>query len=326
MMFEVFGVRGETERAYRALLRRKDLAVAIDPAQLAVPGEHAESVLEEMLRAGLLVRDGEGLLVVPPELAADDLSVRAEAELETRRQAIRQARDGIAAAVSDLVDTHREAATTATERVRGGDAVRARLHQLTQQATEHVWSINPGRAPAERTIHASRIMDRILQERGVSQRAIVADVAMADAGFAASMKAIVDAGDRVRCHPAPPARLLLFDCATAVVPLADRPDQGALIVHEPGLIAPLVTLFEQSWSLATPLAARIAAESDDIEVLRIRQVLTMLAAGHSDATIARQLSISARTVGRIVAEAGRRLQARSRVEICVLALRNGWIP
>jgi DNA-binding CsgD family transcriptional regulator len=325
-MFEVFGVRVETELAYRMLLRRPDLAVPVEASDLGVPAAAAGAVLDELVHAGLLVSGDTGLVVVPPELAVESLTARAEEQLEARRRAIHDAREGVSAAVADLVDSHRELAASVTEVVRTGDAVRARLHQLTHQATDHVWSINPGPALSARAVEASRVMDRTLHDHGVTQRAIVDDVALTDARFHKYLREAAARGDHIRSHPAPPAQLPLFDDVTAVVPLIE-PDSnyGALIVHEPGLIAPLVALFEQSWAAAVPLGLSRPDNGSDPDGPRIRQVLTMLANGQSDAAIARHLGVSSRTIGRLVAEAGRRLQAGNRIEICMRAHRAGWI-
>lgn len=321
-------MRPEAEEAYRALLRRPDLLAPVHPGQLRSPHGDARTLLDELARAGLLVAADGGWQVVPPELAFDALSTRAEEELEAQRRAILDARGGVAEAVADVVDSHRDPALTVAEVIRGGDAVRARLYQLTEGATASVWSINPGPAPPARSIEASRAMDRTLRAHQVRQRAIVADVALADAPFTAYLEDVVAQGDGVRTLPTPQVRLLLFDAVIGVVPLLDQdPGRGALIVHEPGLVVPLVALFEQSWVAAVPLPppGSAATEEHDPTSWRMRQVLAMVARGQSDAAIARALSVSPRTVGRLVAEAGRRLQARSRVETCVLALRAGWI-
>lgn len=327
MLFEMFGVRAEIETIYRTLLRRPDLTAPVPTAHLAPTPEHAAAIRDELAGHGLLVRDGPGWVVVPPELAVETLSRHAEQQLEARRLAIRQARSGISSAVAEVVDSHRELSPSITETVRGGDAVRARLHQLTQDTVHQVCSINPGPALARRSVEASRSMDRTLHDHGVTQRAIFADLAFTDRDFLDYLREVVAQGDQVRRHPDPPVRLLLFDATVAVVPAAESDGgPGALIVHEQAIVTPLVALFEQSWSAALAPDLDATAAEDDPDGLRIRQVLTMLVSGQPDSAIARQLGISVRTVGRLVAEAGRRLQANSRIEVCLLALRAGWIP
>lgn len=326
-MFEMFGVPAEIETIYRTLLRRPDLAAPVHVAHLAASPEHAAAVRAELAEHGLIVGAGSGWVVVPPELAVETLSTRAEDQLEAQRLAIRQARSGISSAVADLVDSHREMSPSISEIVRGGDAVRARLHQLTHDTAEQVRSINPGPALSRRAVEASRGMDGILRGRGVTQRAIFEDVAFSDREFLDYLREVVAHGDQVRRHPAPPVRLLLFDATAAVVPLAEPHEgAGALIVHEQAILAPLVALFEQSWSAALPPDLDETPDTDDPDGIRIRQVLTLLVNGQPDSAIARQLGVSVRTVGRLVAEAGRRLQAASRIEVCILALRVGWIP
>ncbi|MET7679216.1 helix-turn-helix transcriptional regulator [Streptomyces sp. NPDC005423] len=58
---------------------------------------------------------------------------------------------------------------------------------------------------------------------------------------------------------------------------------------------------------------------------RERQVLELLAAGHLDESIARQLNISIRTCRRIIASLMDRLEARSRFQAGVIAAARGWM-
>ncbi|MFE0509861.1 helix-turn-helix transcriptional regulator [Streptomyces sp. NPDC058964] len=58
---------------------------------------------------------------------------------------------------------------------------------------------------------------------------------------------------------------------------------------------------------------------------RERQVLELLAAGHLDESIARQLNISVRTCRRIIATLMDRLEARSRFQAGVIAAARGWM-
>jgi DNA-binding NarL/FixJ family response regulator len=56
-----------------------------------------------------------------------------------------------------------------------------------------------------------------------------------------------------------------------------------------------------------------------------RNLLTLLAAGAKDETIARQLGVSPRTVTRRVGELLDQLGARTRFHAGVLAERHGWL-
>ncbi|MFJ3231488.1 helix-turn-helix transcriptional regulator [Streptomyces sp. NPDC086787] len=58
---------------------------------------------------------------------------------------------------------------------------------------------------------------------------------------------------------------------------------------------------------------------------REREVLELLAAGHLDESIARQLNISVRTCRRVIAALMDRLEARSRFQAGVIAVARGWM-
>lgn len=62
-------------------------------------------------------------------------------------------------------------------------------------------------------------------------------------------------------------------------------------------------------------------ELDDTD----RRLLTMLASGMQDDTIARQLHVSTRTVGRTVANLVQRLGVKTRFQAGVYAVRNSLI-
>ncbi len=66
------------------LLRRADLSVPVEPSQLGVPPDLAATVMDELAGTGVLAQSGSGWVVVPPELAIEALTARAEERLEVR--------------------------------------------------------------------------------------------------------------------------------------------------------------------------------------------------------------------------------------------------
>ncbi len=77
-------------------------------------------------------------------------------------------------------------------------------------------------------------------------------------------------------------------------------------------------------SLARPVAAEPPGEPAGL-LPHERELLRILAAGHSDETAARRLGVSVRTVRRMMAGICERLDARSRFQAGILAARQGWI-
>ena len=86
-------------------------------------------------------------------------------------------------------------------------------------------------------------------------------------------------------------------------------------------------LFTQLWNTAQPWdeAVSLAADGDQFSEARLRQVVTLLAQGLKDDAIARKTSTSVRTVRRLVAAATAALQAESRFQAGVEAVRRGWV-
>lgn len=88
----------------------------------------------------------------------------------------------------------------------------------------------------------------------------------------------------------------------------------------------LSTLFESLWAQAQPyMPGRIAPVGEDEFVNdEERRIISMLAMGMPDETIARQLGIGHRTVQRRVQALLTRLGAASRFQAGVLAASRGW--
>lgn len=119
-------------------------------------------------------------------------------------------------------------------------------------------------------------------------------------------------------------KLAIADRRLALLPLAlEDMVTSALVIRPSALLDAVVALFELLWQQATPLlpdAARSESTCSD------QKLLTLLAAGVKDETIARQLMISPRTVTRRVAELLDERGARTRFQAGALAQQRGWLP
>ncbi|WP_424860240.1 response regulator transcription factor [Streptomyces sp. MMS24-I29] len=83
-------------------------------------------------------------------------------------------------------------------------------------------------------------------------------------------------------------------------------------------------LFEQLWNVATPFGE--SAQEDDYGLTPMeRQLLEIIAAGGTDEVAARGLTVSLRTVRRMMASLMERLEATSRFQAGVQATKRGWI-
>lgn len=138
-------------------------------------------------------------------------------------------------------------------------------------------------------------------------------------------------------HPGMPSRnaLRFADWLPPVLLIADRQAaiivggsscSDALLVVDPALTAVMATVFDQCWLNAATHAQPAAISSvgtwpteTDLALLRL------LAAGHTDETVARRLGVSLRTVRRRIAAMMIELDAGSRFEAGINAARRGWL-
>lgn len=120
-------------------------------------------------------------------------------------------------------------------------------------------------------------------------------------------------------------RLVVVDRETALVPVdPDDSRRGALELRAPGVVAGLVALFEQVWHVATPFGEQTVPDGQGLTPPE-RELLRLLGAGHTDESAARKLSVSLRSVQRMMTTLTERLGAASRFQAGVHASQRGWL-
>lgn len=331
-MLQSFGVEEITERIYRAMLEAPAAGVAELAQSMALPPAQVRAELDRLAELTLVEPGGDegrpdAYLALPPEQALEVLIAREEERLLARQREMAATRTAISELVDSFVDHRRTIGEHGLiEQIEGARVVRSRLFQLSAAATGCAMSMMPGEPLSPKATEASARLDRELLARGVSLRTIVSEVSVHAAHWRDYLESIQAAGAQVRTHPAPPSLAVVIDATAAVIP-REGDEQGALVVHGAALVAPIRALFEEVWHDATPLvsAATDMAAEDQITEARVRQVVTLLAQGQKDETIARRMGVSVRTVRRLVSAAIDQLQAQSRFQAGVLAVQRGWV-
>ena len=212
-------------------------------------------------------------------------------------------------------DRAREA--TGIVRLDGAEPVRHRLTELARLAHRECWSLEA----AART----QDLNRVATARGIEVCCVYQDAYRDDRNTVAYVRWLADSGGEVRTVPAVPLHVVIIDRRVAVLPVdpAD-PAAGAVEVTNPSVVLALCALFQHVWATARPItppnryggAALTRTEAD---------VLRLLAEGHTSESAARRLGISGRSVRRIAAGLTGRLQAASRFQAGVAAVRAGWL-
>jgi DNA-binding CsgD family transcriptional regulator len=132
-------------------------------------------------------------------------------------------------------------------------------------------------------------------------------------------------GEECRVLDPAPIRLIVAD-DLALVLLTATGTGAAVLVRAPVVVAALSDYFDLLWDRATPVGGPAMASNGARPLPRSERVLLgMLMAGLTDAAIARNLGISARTVRRQVAALEERAGVSTRFALGAAAVRLGWV-
>ncbi|WP_438828427.1 winged helix-turn-helix transcriptional regulator [Streptomyces hesseae] len=191
----------------------------------------------------------------------------------------------------------------AVEVVTGAGAVARRLSGLRLSAAEEVCVMLTGRVGV------------LTEGAAVAHRTVVEGTA----SFPGRCRVV----DRI------PAELVIVDRGVALLPLASgtagATDTAALVVHSGTLLDSLIDLFEGAWREGRPLRAdgrpgAGPAEPDATDL----EVLSLLLAGLTDASVAKQLGLGLRTVQRRVRRLMELAGVTTRLQLGWQAAERGW--
>ncbi|MFG2332819.1 helix-turn-helix domain-containing protein [Streptomyces sp. NPDC048604] len=327
---EALGLSVFQEAVYRSLLTGSAEGVDELSTRLSISPCEVGDCLDQLLDMGLLQpsRDRTGMLrAVSPEIGFEVILRRHETELLCRQQQIAQGKEAMARMLAAYAHDRGGTDPGRGEELLGLDAIQRRLERLTQELQEECLAIEPGGAQSQASLDAARPLDERALHRGVRLMTIYQDSARNDPATHANARWLSDRGGQVRTAPETPPRLLIFDRRVAVVPI-DPADtrRGALLTTAPGIVASLVTLFEQTWESAVSLGAdpRSGAGETGLSPAE-RGLLKLLASGLTDEAAGKRLGVSVRTVRRQMAVLMDRLDATSRFEAGLKAARRGWL-
>ncbi|MEV7869911.1 LuxR C-terminal-related transcriptional regulator [Streptomyces sp. NPDC088124] len=326
-MLTMFGLELMEEAVYR------EMGVSPPPVadeiadRLAVAPDLVRACIDRLLELGLVRRSFEvpgRFAVVDPVLSLQQSLAGQYEELMRRQRRVAETHaEVVRLLMSDA--SGRPGRVEQVERLLGMDEVQCRVDRLAGEATREALTLVPGGARSTPELSAARRNDAALLSRSVSIRTVGTDTDSYDAATMAHVRWLTGNGGQFRGIEAPLPGMILFDGTVALVPLdPQNPAAGALQVADPGLVAPMIVLFEQTWSLATPLDAGRSTTDETLNG-KERALLRLVAEGCTDAAAAGQLHVSHRTARRMMAVLMERLGARSRFEAGVKAARRGWL-
>lgn len=318
------GLEDTHEAAYRALVSVGAADVPDLARRLARGERDTEGVLRRLEQHGLAARSSARpgrWVAAPPGVALGALLTRQRHELEKAE---------LAAAL--LAEEYRAAAAEPAVRdlvevVTGGAAVAQRLLQLQLGAHDEVCALVTGDPVVVTGVEndaEERAADRSVRHRVVVERSVL-DQPSGVTGLAAAL----GRDEQVRVVDRVPAELVVADRSLALVPLTSHSSEpAALVVHAGGLLELLSGLFESVWRDALPLrlgasgvTGHGAQEPDGTDL----EILSLLLAGLTDASVAKQLDLGLRTVQRRVKHLMELTGVTTRLQLGWHAYERDWV-
>ncbi|MHB9758058.1 helix-turn-helix domain-containing protein [Streptomyces sp. BYX5S] len=324
-MLGAIGLNGTDESAYRALVSVGAADVAALARRLALSADAAEDTLRRLERHGLAAQSSARAgrwVAAPPGIALGALLTRQRHELEQAEVAAARLAEeyrgrAVEPAAHDLVEV-----------VTGAAAVAQRFLQIRLGASEEVCALVTG-APAAVAGRDDEAAVRAVA-RGVNHRVVVERAALSRPEGLSELAAALGRDERVRVADRVPTTLVVADRTLAMVPLTSSGSEpAALVVHASGLLESLSGLFEAVWQQALPLrlgaageVAEAVAEGPDTTDL---EILSLLLAGLTDASVAKQLDLGLRTVQRRVKRLMELAGVTTRLQLGWQAYARGWV-
>lgn len=317
------GIGAEDERVYRQLLRRSPVRDEVLAEVVGIPVAEVWTITGRLVGAGLARRDGALVVAIPPERLIGAL---VEGEAERLRHAFDRL-EVLRDVLPSLIQDHQAGPGPAgehviVEAVPYAQVVPVLRDLATGSSGDLLWL-----RPDQWRIEAGRQVDdwvRGLVAAGRRSRVIYPAKVLEEAP--AVVRGRAEVGENVRVLATVPARLAILGTSAVVMHERWRSGEGRLlVVRQQSLVEIATMLFDHLWERALNVPGIEGPVLDPEKLGGRRLLLDQLAHGAKDEQIARATGLSLRTVRRRVAELMEELDADSRFQAGVEAVRRGWI-
>ncbi|MFK4070761.1 helix-turn-helix domain-containing protein [Streptomyces sp. NPDC029674] len=325
-MLAAIGLDETHESAYRALVSVGAADVADLARRLSLGEPETERTLRRLERHGLAAqasgRAGRWV-AAPPGVALGALLTQRRHELEKAELAATLLAEEYRAqaaepAVHDLVEV-----------VTGAAAVSQRFLQLQLGASDEVCALVTGSPVAVTGMENSA--EEQAAGRGVRYRVVIERTVLDLPTGLVELTTAIGRDERVRVVDRVPTKLVIADGSLAMVPLTSRTaEPAALVVHASGLLESLTGLFEAVWREALPLrlgedGGTLTEDGPDGPDGTDLEILSLLLAGLTDASVAKQLELGLRTVQRRVKRLMELTGVTTRLQLGWHAYERDWV-
>lgn len=325
---QFLGVSVDAGIVYQTMIKYPRVSIVELSLWLTWPEDRMNRAFSELEQLNLIKAGWQGQdvpVLANPDTALHDLLEQQEAALARHQDDMARSRTLVSNMLSEYDQAQAEQSEFPNQRVLGLEAVQAFADSLAESCTSEMMSFSPGGPPRGEQEEADRAEDLRLLDRGVRIRRLYLDSITNDTSALGYARWLAEHGGEVRTVPSLPVRMSVYDRTVAIVAIdPQRSAEGIMVLRGTGVLAALCAFFDYAWAPATELGAPSNRDDEGLTA-QDREVLRLLADGHTDAVVARKLGISVRTTRRMIAELAERLGARSRFQLGVRVGAVGWL-
>ncbi|GAA3492877.1 helix-turn-helix transcriptional regulator [Streptomyces cremeus] len=329
-MLYTWEVGDATDAVYREMIRCPGIDVSGLCARLGLSEAEVRRSLDRLADSALIQASwdtagpSDAVRPVSPRLGFQALLARRQAEIARQQQELEETRLKMSSLIDDYVAEYAEARGMGMERLHSLSAVRMRLEELAARTERESLSFAPGGPQTSDNRSSSTPLLRELLARSVSVKTVYLDSIRNDADTLRHARWLDDNGGETRTVPYLPFRMQIVDREAALVPLhLEDSAQGALLIEEPSVVSILCALFDMVWTAAASLSSA-SGVADGVSAQE-RELLRLLAQGHTDEAVARKLGVSLRTERRMLTRVSEHLNAQSRFQLGQRAVEAGLL-
>ena len=326
-MLSAIGLSEAEEKVYRFLVSvgtadLREMARRVDADEREI-GRLLRTLEQRGLVTQSSTQPGTRWIAGPPAVALRALLIQQRHELDQAELSAAELAEAYRTEAGDT-DAHE-----LVEVVVGAAAVTHRFLQLQLGAQKEVCSLVTDK-PVAVSGPENEAEDTAVS-RGVAYRVVIERAVLASPDNFAEVSEALGRDMDVRTVDHVPTKLVIADQSMAMVPLSVQGSEpAALVIHASGLLESLTALFDAVWRDATPLilgalgSGTVEEEETRPDALD-RQVLSLLLAGFTDSSIAKQLDMGTRTIQRRVQGLMHVAGVTTRLQLGWHARDRGWV-